>query len=110
MIFQIENEYGNVISHYGEAGKAYINWCANMAESLNVGVPWIMCQESDAPQPMVFVYTFYVAESKYLIYEVKLIVFKFHVQINTCNGWYCDNFEPNNPNSPKMWTENWVGW
>ncbi|BAT79934.1 hypothetical protein VIGAN_02287700 [Vigna angularis var. angularis] len=82
ILTQIENEYGNVISHYGEAGKAYINWCANMAESLHVGVPWIMCQESDAPQPM----------------------------INTCNGWYCDNFQPNNPNSPKMWTENWVGW
>ncbi|TKY54396.1 Beta-galactosidase protein [Spatholobus suberectus] len=82
ILTQIENEYGNVISYYGDAGKAYINWCANMAESLNVGVPWIMCQESDAPQPM----------------------------INTCNGWYCDDFEPNNPNSPKMWTENWVGW
>ncbi|KAG2398781.1 Beta-galactosidase 15 [Vigna angularis] len=53
ILTQIENEYGNVISHYGEAGKAYINWCANMAESLHVGVPWIMCQESDAPQPMV---------------------------------------------------------
>ncbi|RDX58412.1 hypothetical protein CR513_62274, partial [Mucuna pruriens] len=82
IITQIENEYGNVMSPYGDAGKAYINWCANMAESLNVGVPWIMCQQPDAPQPM----------------------------INTCNGWYCDEFQPNNPNSPKMWTENWVGW
>ncbi|OVA11463.1 D-galactoside/L-rhamnose binding SUEL lectin domain [Macleaya cordata] len=82
IIAQIENEYGNVISSYGDAGKSYINWCANMAESLDVGVPWIMCQESDAPQPM----------------------------INTCNGWYCDSFTPNNPNSPKMWTENWTGW
>ncbi|XP_027331397.1 beta-galactosidase 7-like [Abrus precatorius] len=82
IVDMIENEYGNVISNYGAAGKAYINWCASMAESLNIGVPWIMCQEPDAPQPM----------------------------INTCNGWYCDDFEPNNPNSPKMWTENWVGW
>ncbi|XP_048334543.2 beta-galactosidase 15 isoform X1 [Ziziphus jujuba] len=82
IITQIENEFGNVISSYGDAGKAYIDWCANMAESLNVGVPWIMCQETDAPQPM----------------------------INTCNGWYCDQFTPNNPNSPKMWTENWTGW
>ncbi|KAI6682076.1 hypothetical protein NL676_035957 [Syzygium grande] len=31
-------------------------------------------------------------------------------QINTCNGWYCDQFTPNNPDSPKMWTENWTGW
>lgn len=50
---QIENEYGNVIGSYGEAGKAYIQWCANMAQSLDVGVPWIMCQQDDAPQPMV---------------------------------------------------------
>ncbi|XP_023516817.1 beta-galactosidase 7-like [Cucurbita pepo subsp. pepo] len=82
IIAQIENEYGNVMTPYGDAGKTYINWCAQMAESLNIGVPWIMCQQSDAPQPM----------------------------INTCNGFYCDNFTPNNPKSPKMFTENWVGW
>ncbi|KAL5705204.1 Beta-galactosidase 7 [Ranunculus cassubicifolius] len=82
ILSQIENEYGNVMSIYGDAGKAYIQWCANFAESLDIGVPWIMCQQSDAPQPM----------------------------INTCNGWYCDSFQPNNPNVPKMWTENWTGW
>ncbi|XP_020203058.1 beta-galactosidase 15 [Cajanus cajan] len=82
ILSQIENEYGNVMSTYGDAGKAYIDWCANMAESFNIGVPWIMCQQSNAPQPM----------------------------INTCNGWYCHDFKPNNANSPKMWTENWVGW
>ncbi|KAI3996224.1 hypothetical protein MKX01_026692 [Papaver californicum] len=81
-LFAIENEYGNVISSYGDAGKSYINWCSTMAESLDIGVPWIMCQESDAPEPM----------------------------INTCNGWYCDSFTPTNPNTPKMWTENWTGW
>lgn len=32
---------------------AYIQWCANMTNSLDVGVPWIMCQQDDAPQPMV---------------------------------------------------------
>ncbi|XP_048615712.1 beta-galactosidase 15-like [Brassica napus] len=53
-----------------------------MAQSLDVGVPWIMCQQNDAPQPM----------------------------LNTCNGFYCDNFVPNNPNTPKMLTENWTGW
>ncbi|KAF6174297.1 hypothetical protein GIB67_040790 [Kingdonia uniflora] len=82
ILAQIENEYGNFISAYGGAGKSYINWCASMAQSLDIGVPWIMCQQPDAPQPM----------------------------INTCNGWYCDSFTPNSPNSPKMWTENWTGW
>ncbi|KAL0284093.1 UNVERIFIED_CONTAM: Beta-galactosidase 8 [Sesamum angustifolium] len=31
-------------------------------------------------------------------------------QINTCNGFYCDQFTPNSDNKPKMWTENWSGW
>ncbi|CAN7128411.1 unnamed protein product [Brassica rapa subsp. narinosa] len=82
ILAQIENEYGNVMGPYGESGKEYIKWCANMAQSLDVGVPWIMCQRNDAPRPM----------------------------LNTCNGFYCDNFVPNNPNTPKIWTENWTGW
>ncbi|ONK79791.1 uncharacterized protein A4U43_C01F10110 [Asparagus officinalis] len=82
ILTQIENEYGNIEGPYGDAGKRYVQWSAKMAEALNVGVPWIMCQQDDAPQPM----------------------------INTCNGFYCHDFEPNNKNSPKMWTENWTGW
>ncbi|XP_074579821.1 beta-galactosidase-like [Curcuma longa] len=82
IIAQIENEYGNIMDKYGSAGKRYIQWCANMAESLNVGVPWVMCQQTDAPSPM----------------------------INTCNGFYCHKFTPNRPTSPKLWTENWTGW
>ena len=82
IITQIENEYGNIMGPYGEAGKSYIQWCAQMATSLNVSVPWIMCQQADAPQSM----------------------------INTCNGFYCHKFTPNNPKSPKMFTENWTGW
>ena len=34
----------------------------------------------------------------------------FSLQINTCNSFYCDQFTPNSPNKPKMWTENWPGW
>ncbi|KAG4938605.1 hypothetical protein JHK82_044398 [Glycine max] len=82
ILAQIENEYGNIMTDYGEAGKTYIKWCAQMALAQNIGVPWIMCQQHDAPQPM----------------------------INTCNGHYCDSFQPNNPKSPKMFTENWIGW
>ncbi|CAN0852626.1 Beta-galactosidase 6 [Linum grandiflorum] len=32
------------------------------------------------------------------------------MQINTCNGFYCDDFTPNSPSKPKMWTENYSGW
>ncbi|XP_057839165.2 beta-galactosidase 8 isoform X2 [Cryptomeria japonica] len=79
---QIENEYGNQEKHYGEKGKAYINWVAKMAEAQNINLPWVMCQQEDAPDPI----------------------------INACNGFYCDSFEPNSMKKPKMWTENWSGW
>ncbi|XP_047317232.1 beta-galactosidase 8 [Impatiens glandulifera] len=82
ILSQIENEYGNVASNYGAAGKSYVQWAASMATSLDTGVPWVMCQQSDAPDPI----------------------------INTCNGFYCDQFTPNSGNKPKMWTENWTGW
>ncbi|KAK7272131.1 hypothetical protein RJT34_28551 [Clitoria ternatea] len=82
ILSQIENEYGNIDSAYGSAGKSYIKWAAAMAISLDTGVPWVMCQQADAPDPI----------------------------INTCNGFYCDQFTPNSNSKPKMWTENWSGW
>ncbi|KAA3489756.1 beta-galactosidase 8 [Gossypium australe] len=81
ILSQIENEYGNIDSAYGAAAKPYIKWAAGMAISLDTGVPWVMCQQSDAPDPI----------------------------INTCNGFYCDQFTPNSNKKPKMWTENWSG-
>lgn len=53
ILSQIENEYGNIDSAYGSAGKSYIKWAANMATSLDTGVPWVMCQQGDAPDPIV---------------------------------------------------------
>ncbi|XP_074587456.1 beta-galactosidase 6-like [Curcuma longa] len=82
ILSQIENEYGNVEAAYGPAAKTYVNWSASMATSLDTGVPWVMCQQSDAPDPI----------------------------INTCNGFYCDQFTPNSNQKPKIWTENWSGW
>ncbi|KAM7496716.1 hypothetical protein LguiA_021130 [Lonicera macranthoides] len=52
ILSQIENEYGNVDSLYGPAAKTYIRWAASMANSLDTGVPWVMCQQADAPDPM----------------------------------------------------------
>ncbi|KAK3010126.1 hypothetical protein RJ639_009797 [Escallonia herrerae] len=54
ILAQIENEYGNIMSAYGDAGKPYIHWCGNFAESLDIGVPWVMCQQySDAPSQLL---------------------------------------------------------
>uniref|UniRef100_A0A1D1Y0M8 Beta-galactosidase n=3 Tax=Anthurium amnicola TaxID=1678845 RepID=A0A1D1Y0M8_9ARAE len=82
ILAQVENEYGDIERIYGEGGKRYAMWAADMALSQDIGVPWIMCQQYDAPD---------------------------HV-INTCNSFYCDQFIPNSVNKPKIWTENWPGW
>ncbi|CAM8998669.1 unnamed protein product [Rhodiola kirilowii] len=82
ILSQIENEYGGQGKVLGAAGHAYMTWAAKLAEGLNTGVPWVMCKEDDAPDPI----------------------------INTCNGFYCDDFTPNKPYKPKIWTEAWTGW
>ncbi|XP_065874195.1 beta-galactosidase 10 [Euphorbia lathyris] len=82
ILAQVENEYGFYESSYGEGGKRYAMWAAKMAVSQNIGVPWIMCQQFDAPNTV----------------------------INTCNSFYCDQFKPIYPDKPKIWTENWPGW
>ncbi|XP_052194669.1 beta-galactosidase 3-like [Diospyros lotus] len=82
ILSQIENEYGSVTKAFGSAGHAYMTWAAKMAVEFGTGVPWVMCKQDDAPDPI----------------------------INTCNGFYCDYFSPNKPYKPTMWTEAWSGW
>lgn len=57
LLLQIENEYGLYEVSYGEAGKRYAMWAASMAVSQNIGVPWIMCQQFDAPESVVGYFT-----------------------------------------------------
>ncbi|KAF8406894.1 hypothetical protein HHK36_006015 [Tetracentron sinense] len=82
ILSQIENEYGPVEYYSGAPGQAYTEWTAEMAVGLDTGVPWVMCKQDDAPDPI----------------------------INTCNGFYCDWFSPNKAYKPKIWTEAWTGW
>ncbi|XP_042490241.1 beta-galactosidase 9-like [Macadamia integrifolia] len=82
IMLQIENEYGNVEGSYGEKGKEYVKWAANMALGLSAGVPWVMCKQPDAPENI----------------------------INSCNAFYCDGFRPNSYKKPAIWTEDWDGW
>lgn len=50
---QIENEYGPEEKEFGAAGKSYSDWAAKMAVGLDTGVPWVMCKQEDAPDPVV---------------------------------------------------------
>lgn len=50
---QVENEYGTYEEEYGEAGRSYASWAAEMALRQNTGVPWIMCKQWDVPTAVV---------------------------------------------------------
>ncbi|CAL5352560.1 unnamed protein product [Camellia sinensis] len=78
----IENEYQTIEGAFHEKGPAYVRWAAQMAVGLQTGVPWTMCKQIDAPDPV----------------------------INTCNGMRCGEtfVGPNSPNKPSIWTENWT--
>ncbi|PQM35742.1 beta-galactosidase 3 [Prunus yedoensis var. nudiflora] len=82
ILSQIENEYEPESKAFGASGYAYMAWAAKMAVGMGTGVPWVMCKEQNAPDPV----------------------------INTCNGFYCDYFSPNRGYKPTLWTEAWTGW
>ena len=50
---QIENEYQNIEAAFKEKGPSYVQWAAKMAVDLQTGVPWVMCKQNDAPDPVV---------------------------------------------------------
>ncbi|KAL0733187.1 hypothetical protein Bca4012_009397 [Brassica carinata] len=79
---QIENEYSAVQRAYKKDGSNYIKWASKLVHSMNLGIPWVMCKQNDAPDPM----------------------------INACNGRHCgDTFPgPNREHKPSLWTENWT--
>ncbi|CAN4098506.1 unnamed protein product [Withania somnifera] len=52
ILSQIENEYGPIEKRLGEPGKSYLDWAAKMALDLGTGVPWVMCKQDDAPDPV----------------------------------------------------------
>jgi len=55
---QIENEYSAVQRAYKQDGLNYIKWASNLVDSMKLGIPWVMCKQNDAPDPMVkFIFT-----------------------------------------------------
>ncbi|KAF5205967.1 Beta-galactosidase [Thalictrum thalictroides] len=52
ILSQFENEYGLSSKAFGAAGCAYIDWAAKMAVGMGTGVPWVMCKEDDALDPV----------------------------------------------------------
>lgn len=40
-----------------------MNWAAKLAVGLGTGVPWVMCKQDDAPDPIVSISLFYFSQS-----------------------------------------------
>ncbi len=51
-------------------GAILVTWAANMAVGMGTGVPWVMCKEDDAPDPVVLkiiLLTCILASTTYLL-------------------------------------------
>ena len=81
---QIENEYPMVAPQYGEAGQQYLKWSVDLAQSLNLGIPWVMCF-GGLPGALETINWFYGHE-RIAAHQAK------------------------HPDQPLLWTENWTGW
>ena len=46
ILAQLENEYRNVAAQYGAEGQRYLEWVVKLGQSLDLGIPWIMCSGS----------------------------------------------------------------
>ena len=49
----MENEYKPEETLFGPARVNYMNWAAQMAVGMDTGVPWVMCKQDDALDPVV---------------------------------------------------------
>ncbi|EMS57137.1 Beta-galactosidase 7 [Triticum urartu] len=56
IISQIENEYKLIEGAFHSRGPPYVRWAAVMAVNLQTGVPWMMCKQDDAPDPIGHVF------------------------------------------------------
>ena len=81
---QIENEYGGAGSD--PLRQAYVQWCANLTRAVDIGVPWLMCREPDAPQPLIYAENGFYSDIDYVMQQ------------------------QDERMQPAMWTENWPGW
>ncbi|KAL6563913.1 hypothetical protein OROHE_005153 [Orobanche hederae] len=54
ILSQIENGYGPLSLKLGNPVYQYMTWAANMAVGMDTGVPWAMCKEDDAPNPVAW--------------------------------------------------------
>ncbi|HEU5087113.1 MAG TPA: beta-galactosidase family protein, partial [Roseiflexaceae bacterium] len=81
---QIENEYNLIAPSYGDQGQRYLAWSIELGQSLNLGVPWVMC------------------------------VGGMPGAIETLNGFFVhheiDAHHAKHPDQPALWTEHWPGW
>lgn len=111
LVIQIENEYQNVEKAFGDKGPSYVRWAAAMAVGLQTGVPWVMCKQDDAPDPVVRLRP--TKNQNLLGLSGPITKNRTNVdvvQINSCNGMMCGEtfVGPNSPNKPAMWTEDWT--
>ena len=97
---QIENEYDSIAKTYGINGEKYLKWCYELAQSLNLQVPLIMCSGA--------------ADNVAAGSKANLLDGASEGTISTMNSHYAhemiERHRTKYPDQPALWTEMWTGW
>lgn len=111
ILCKMGSKHGCVFGYRGALGHVPASWCS-----------WSHCEYFHLPCMKIYwLVSFVNVVTKILLnraftnqrnYSISYYhLFNLnYLQINTCNGFYCDQFKPNSNQKPKMWTENWSGW
>lgn len=68
-------------------GRAYTEWAARMAVDLGTGVPWVMCKQDDAPDPIVSVTICLPWQCTNVSYfQLLLLLSKVAINVHLCIG------------------------
>jgi len=84
ILAQLENEYNNVASRYGQDGARYLRWIGEAGREAGLEVPLVMCEGAGDRA------------------------------VETLNGFSVEGrmaeLRRHRPDQPLLWTENWPGW
>ncbi|KAL0763774.1 hypothetical protein Bca101_079925 [Brassica carinata] len=86
--FKIENEYSAVQRAYKQDGINYIKWASKLVDSMNLGIPWVMCKHNDAPDPMVKFRVFGDSPVKRSVEDIAFSVARFFSKNGTHVNYY----------------------
>lgn len=71
---------------FHDRGPPYVKWAAEMAVGLQTGVPWVMCKQDDAPDPVVSLLISKLYEGSKYLFSLRLSFIDININVRDLSG------------------------